>query len=301
MNVIGIDIGGTSIKGIVMNERGDGLCETRVPTEARLGKEHIALHAETAIRQLLESYPDAAGIGIGTAGRVDVDTGRIVYATANLPGWQGFDLRQRYEAMFGLPVVVDNDANAALVGEAWIGAGAGLSDLTMLTLGTGVGGANMIDGRLYRGAHWNGGEWGHVVFVPHGRPCNCGRQGCIEQYISGTALVQLAREATGRDYDSGREVFADYERGHQAIADVLRRFVDNLALFVHNIHLGLNPSAIIVGGGVVEAGAIWWPLLHSRLAELDPAMDVRAASLGNRAGAIGAARLAMDALTGSRQ
>lgn len=296
MHIIGIDIGGTSIKGIVVNEHGDALHEFGIPTEAGRGKDHIVLHTETVIRQLLNRYPDTAGIGIGTAGRVDVDKGRVVYATDNLPGWMGFELRQWGEARFGLPVVADNDANTALAGEAWLGAGAGLSDLTMLTLGTGVGGANMIGGRLHRGARWNGGEWGHVIFVPHGHPCNCGMQGCIEQYISGTALTRLARTAAGRDYASGRELFADYEQGNEAVIAVVRQFVDNLALVIHNIHIGLNPQAIIIGGGVADARAVWWDLLERRLSVLDPAMDVRPASLGNRAGAIGAARLAMNTL-----
>ncbi|GGF85632.1 ROK family protein [Paenibacillus aceti] len=296
MNIIGIDIGGTSIKGLVINERGEELHEAGAPTEASRGKDHIILQMEKVVRQLLDRYPDAAGIGIGTAGRVDVDTGRIVYATDNLPGWQGFELRQWCEARFNLPVIADNDANTALAGEAWLGAGVGLADLTMLTLGTGVGGANMIGGKLYRGAHWNGGEWGHVVFVPHGHPCNCGMQGCIEQYVSGTALVRLAREAAQQDYASGREVFAAYEQGNAAVAAVIRRFVDDLALFIHNIHIGLNPRAMILGGGVVEAKALWWDMLEQRLAALDPALDVRAASLGNRAGAIGGARLVLDEL-----
>ncbi|WP_106766193.1 ROK family protein [Paenibacillus faecalis] len=296
MKIIGVDIGGTSIKGIVINEMGDCLEETRMSTEAKRGKEHIALHVEKVIGQLLSRYPDAAGIGIGTAGRVDVKTGQIVYATNNLPGWQGFELGEWCEGKFGLPVVVDNDANTALAGEAWLGAGVGLSDLTMLTLGTGVGGANMIGGKLYRGAHWNGGEWGHVVLVPNGYPCNCGMQGCIEQYVSGTALVRLAREAAGRDYTTGHEVFADFKRGQPEVLAVVQRFISDLALVIHNIHIGLNPQAIIIGGGVAESKSIWFDLLKGKLAELSPVIEVRAATLGNRAGAIGAARLVLESL-----
>jgi glucokinase len=296
MNFIGIDIGGTSIKGLVVNRYGDVLNEYQVNTEANKGNGRIAHHLETVIRRLFDSSLEIAGIGIGTAGRVNTDSGCVLYATDNLPGWQGIDLRKTYEEKFGLPIVVDNDANTALVGEAWIGAGAGLSDLTMLTLGTGVGGANMIGSRLYRGVHWHGGEWGHVVFIPHGRPCNCGREGCAEQYLSGTALVRLAQEATQRVYVSGREVFDDYQRGDKAIAAVIQEFVEHLAIFIQNIHMGLDPSAILVGGGVVEAKALWWSSLQHRLAELVPSLDVRPASLGNKAGAMGAAKLVMDAL-----
>ncbi|CAM2843565.1 ROK family protein [Paenibacillus sediminis] len=293
MQTIGIDIGGTSIKGIVMNSQGEKLGEIQQPTDAALGKKHIVLHVQEVTQQLLRRFPHIATIGIGTAGVVDVNTGQIVYATDNLPGWHGFRLKQWAEERFGRKVIVDNDANVALAGEYWLGAGKDCSDLTMLTLGTGVGGANMIRGEIYRGANWTGGEWGHVIFTPRGRPCNCGMEGCIEQYISGTALVRSAQEAANVPYASGHEVFADFAKGNPAIARVVGQFVRDLALIIHNIHNGLNPGRIIIGGGIVDAKSFWWDLLEKQLNLLPSKIEVRPAVLGNQAGAIGAARLAM--------
>lgn len=293
MQTIGIDIGGTSIKGIVIDQQGHIAQEVRLPTEAARGKDHILEHVKSVIEQLLDEYPEVNSIGIGTAGRVNVHTGHIVYATNNLPGWHGFHLKDWCEAQFNRRTVVDNDGNTALLGEHWLGAGRGYSNLTMITLGTGVGGANMVGGELYRGADWNGGEYGHVIFVPHGRPCNCGFQGCIEQYISGTALVRSANEAASASYTSGHEVFTDYVEGVPVIVEVVDEFIRNVAFVLHNIHVGMNPDAILIGGGIVEAKSVWWSKLEMELASMGSTVTVRPALLGNQAGSIGAARYAM--------
>ncbi|MED5018752.1 ROK family protein [Paenibacillus chibensis] len=296
MKVIGIDIGGTSIKGIVVDGSGQLLEQGKTATEASQGKERILGNMKLLVDDLLAKHGDVQGIGIGTAGRVNVQTGEIVYATDNLPGWQGAPVKEIMEAAYRLPVFVDNDANTALAGEAWLGAGKGLRDLSMLTLGTGVGGANMIGGDLYRGAHWNGGEWGHTVLVPGGRPCNCGLNGCIEQYLSGSALVKLASEATGQAYASGVGVMDDHLKGKPLVTKVLKQFAAHLAVVIHNLHNGLNPEAILIGGGLVDSRAIWWPLLLEAMDGMRLRADVRPALLGNEAGAIGAARLIADRL-----
>lgn len=294
IKVIGIDIGGTSIKGIVMDSLGIVLEEARVNTTASLGKHHIMDKIEVLAHKLLAEHADVSAVGIGTAGRVNTLTGQVVYATDNLPGWQGFHIKEWAESLLKLPVVVDNDVNTALLGEQWLGGGEGLNDVIMLTLGTGVGGANMLLGQLLRGADWSGGEYGHVVLVPDGRPCNCGLQGCVEQYLSGTALVKLASEATGHPYSSGHEVLVDLERGAEAIVQVMDQFSRNLAILINNLYMGINPQIVLIGGGLVDAKEIWWPLLEEKLAEICPLVVVKPATLGNRAGSIGAARLALE-------
>ncbi|GIP28916.1 sugar kinase [Paenibacillus sp. J23TS9] len=296
MKVIGIDIGGTSIKGMVVDSSGQLLDQGKVATEAKEGKERILGNMKLLVNDLLANHQDIQGIGIGTAGRVNVQTGEIVFATDNLPGWQGSNIKKDMEASYHLPVFVDNDANTALVGEAWLGAGMHVKDLSMLTLGTGVGGANMIGGELYRGAHWNGGEWGHTILVPGGRPCNCGLCGCIEQYLSGTALVKLAGEAAGRSYNNGVEVLDDHLKGQPRVTEVLRQFTAHLAVVIHNIHVGLNPQAILIGGGLIDSKPIWWPLLLEAMEGMRLNVDVRPAELSNEAGAIGAAKLILDQL-----
>ncbi|WP_235857466.1 ROK family protein [Paenibacillus albiflavus] len=292
--MIGIDIGGTSIKAIVANQDGIVLDQTRVATDASQGKTHIVNKVDEAIHFLLADHPDVQAIGIGTAGRVNADTGQIVYATDNLPGWMGFHIKEWFEKAFQLPVAVDNDANTALLGEQWQGAGQGVSNIVMLTLGTGVGGANMIKDELVRGAHWNGGEWGHVVLIPDGHPCNCGLQGCIEQYLSGSALVRLASEESGQTYSTGQEVLKDYKLRVPAIMKVMAKFIHHLSLVLHNLHIGINPQTIVIGGGLIDAKQLWWDELLIKLHQMSPQIDVRPALLGNHAGAIGSAKLALQ-------
>ncbi|MDQ1911847.1 ROK family protein [Paenibacillus sp. GD4] len=296
MHLLGIDIGGTSVKGIVCNEWGEICHEARNPTDISAGRDAILGSVHKTVSELLSAYPDAVSIGIGTAGRVNADTGEVVYATSNLPGWQGTNLSDWGMVEFGLPVKADNDANAALLGEAWVGAARGVSDAVMLTLGTGVGGAIMTGGKLVRGAHWNGGEWGHVVLVPGGIPCNCGRRGCIEQYLSGTALVRHASEHGGGHYLHGEEVFKAAANGNPGGSKALRDYISLLTVVIDNMMVITDPQVIILGGGVADAKELWWPALQESLQGAGSCAVVRPAELGNLAGSLGAAKLALDTL-----
>ncbi|WP_340023560.1 ROK family protein [Paenibacillus sp. FSL K6-1096] len=291
--VIGVDIGGTAIKGLVADEAGTILAEAERETEARLGRDTILAQLHSLVEELLAGHPAVKALGIASAGRINADSGEVVYATGNLPGWQGVQLTQWAEAAFGRPAAADNDANAALLGEAWLGAGRGRQSLVMLTLGTGVGGANMAAGQLLRGAAWSGGDWGHSVLVPDGRLCNCGKRGCVEQYVSGRALLRLAMEETGRVYTHGREVVAAAEQGDAAALAVLERFTADLAQVTANIGAAVDPELIIIGGGVIQSRAVWWPLLAGK-AGGELAGRIVPAELGNRAGCLGAARLALE-------
>ncbi|WP_223068776.1 ROK family protein [Paenibacillus caui] len=294
MKVIGIDIGGTTVKGVVVEqEHGVISAEYRVRTDASLGREHILARVAEVLDRLIEDEKVEA-IGIGTAGRVNAEEGKVVYATDNLPGWQGLRLKDWAQDKYGIPAAVDNDANAALLGEWWLGAGRGYSDVVMLTLGTGVGGANLIGGKLQHGAHWSGGEWGHVVLIPGGRPCNCGQRGCMEQYLSGSALAALASEACGTAYASGQEVMAHYIEGNKTVSEVLNRYLDHLAVALHNIQNSLDPEAIILGGGLADSKSIDWSGLQQRLSLNNKHISLKLAELGNKAGAIGAAKLAVQ-------
>lgn len=291
--VIGIDVGGTTIKGIVTDDKGTLLESLTVPTDAAKGKDYILASLEQLMSELLRLQPGVRAAGIASAGRIDARSGEVVFATDNLPGWQGMRLVEWTRGKFGLSAAADNDANAALLGEAWLGSGGGAADLVMLTLGTGVGGANMIGGRIVRGARWYGGEWGHSVLVPGGRPCNCGRRGCAEQYVSGTALARDAAGETGRPYAGGGEVLRDAARGDEAALRLIGRFAGWLAILIANLAIGLDPQAVIVGGGLADSRNIWWPQLLDRLRAEGADIEVRPASLGNLAGCYGAARLAL--------
>lgn len=298
--VIGIDIGGTSVKAAVVAQDGAELDEIRLDTDASRGRDGVLSRVSESVFRLMRSFEDTgtnmgiSALGIATAGRVNVDSGEVVYATDNLPGWQGTSLVAWAREKLSLRAVADNDANAALLGEAWQGAGKGKQRLAMLTLGTGVGGAFMEHGLLCRGAHWSGGDWGHSLLYPGGIPCNCGKKGCAEQYVSGTALLRRGNENAGRLYRSGKEIMQEAARGSLKAIRVLDGYTADLAVLLANISVTLDPEAIIVGGGVADAGEVWWSLLNKHLHLLGVQTEVSRALLGNRAGMIGAARLAFE-------
>ncbi|OXM13425.1 ROK family protein [Paenibacillus herberti] len=294
---IGVDIGGTGIKGIVLDEEGYIWAKATVPTEASRGREAVLASVEELVSDLLECCPSAGAIGLASAGRINADSGEVVYATDNLPGWTGLRLAEWAGLRFGLPSCADNDANAALLGECRLGAGRGLRSAVLLTLGTGVGGANMAEGRILRGAGWSGGEWGHSVLVPGGLPCNCGRRGCAEQYLSGTALMRTASQAMGRAGLSPAELMECVRSGDSQAVQVLREYAGWLALFAANLRVGLDPEAILLGGGAADSLEVWRPLLEEALAaEGAAAFPMMKALLGNNAGCIGAAMMAADLL-----
>ncbi|CAM3842263.1 ROK family protein [Cohnella lubricantis] len=294
--VIGIDIGGTSIKGIVADGSGRVCLRDQAATNAAGGREAILAAVESLVARLRNGCPEAEAIGIATAGRVNADAGVVFYATDNLPGWMGMELKPWAEARFGLPAAAENDGNAALLGEVWLGAGVGKKHLIMLTLGTGVGGANMSDGELVRGARWSGGEWGHSVLVPGGLICNCGRRGCLEQYVSATALARMAGEAAGKRYAGSREVMADAAAGNAAALEAAARHAQWLALAIGSLQEGFDPEAFIIGGGFAAAGTPWWAMLEQALKDSRSPAAVLPAKLGGDAGAYGAAALALRRL-----
>jgi glucokinase len=221
-----------------------------------------------------------------------------LYATENLPGWMGINIPR--ELGLPVPVFVDNDANAALLGEHWLGAAKGCDSVVMLTLGTGVGGANMFGGRLARGATWNGGEWGHVILVPDGLPCNCGNSGCLERYLSGGALTRAARASISPSISHGSEIWEFHRQRLKAAVAVVDDYLAKLALLLYNIHTGINPGRIVIGGGVIESRDAFWDDLQAKLSERGVSVPVVPAILGNRAGSLGAAKMAIDGFATAR-
>jgi glucokinase len=293
---IGIDIGGTETKGVRCTGDGAAAAETRMGTDTASGAEGVLRVVRAVLDSLVLARNQVSAVGIGTAGRVNASTGDIIYATENLSGWMGLNLP--HALGLDVPVFVDNDANAALLGEHWLGAARGSDSVVMLTLGTGVGGANMLGGVLARGATWNGGEWGHVILVPDGLPCNCGNRGCAEQYLSGGALTRAARAAVSPSIRHGSELWALRREGSEAAAAVVEGYLEKLALFLYNIHTGINPGRIVIGGGVIESRDAFWDALGDKLKARGVSVPVVPALLGNRAGSLGAARLAIDGLRG---
>ncbi|WP_019913066.1 ROK family protein [Paenibacillus sp. HW567] len=289
---IGADIGGTGIKAALIGEDGGIAARRSTPTPVSEGANGILHALKGIIAELMAEGPEVGGIGIGTAGRVDPEEGVVLYATDNLPGWTGMRLAAEIEAGFGLPAAVLNDANAAALGEGWLGAASGLADYAMLTLGTGVGGALVHREEPISGKQGAAGEFGHMVLYPGGIPCSCGQRGCIEHYLSGRALNRLAAGADG-SWDS-RKLLAAFAAGDQRAAAVMDVYLNDLSLTMHNIQSFLDPGAIILGGGVAESHPLWWAVWMERLAETSPlSFNVLPARLGNEAGMIGAARTIM--------
>jgi glucokinase len=304
----GIDIGGTKIAGAVVDEQGEVLAEQRIDSPAT-DPEAIEETVAGLVQKLAEDH-EITAVGVGAAGFVDAARSTVVFAP-NV-AWRDEPLRSELEKRLDLPVVVENDANAAAWGEFAFGAAHDVDDMLMVTVGTGIGGGIVADGELFRGAFGAAAEVGHVRVVPQGRVCGCGNRGCLEQYSSGTALVRDTRaqldrpeaadllERAGGDPGavSGRMITEAAQDGdefaRERLADLGRWLGEGVASLV----AVLDPAAVVIGGGVVQAGELLLePTRDAFVAELTgrghrPLAEVRPARFGNRAGVIGAADLA---------
>jgi glucokinase len=275
-----------------------------------------------AIRKLAEKHRDRgalAGVGIGVPGIIDMKTG-MLRESPNLPGWSDYPVREEIERRLDSRVVLENDANAAALGEFWLGAGRDVSDLCMLTLGTGVGGGIILDGKVWHGMTGMAGELGHINVEREGPPCPCGSRGCVEQYASATAIKRMALEKIGerrapelakvmeRDKEiTAKHVFQLAASGDPAATEIFRAVGDALGTIVADLVNALNLPMYVVGGGV-SAG---WDAFSPRMFEIirkrsfvyeatapdinKPGTIVTRAQLGGDAGILGAARLPMIA------
>ncbi len=288
MRIMSLDVGGTAVKSGVYC---DGTLEDvrEYPTEAQKGGPHVVSMVKTIIKEY-EKKHEFTGIGISTAGQVDSVKGRIIYANDNIPGYTGMEIKSIIEDRFGKPAAVINDVNAAALGEARYGAGRGEKDFICLTYGTGVGGAVFINGKLYEGSSFSAGEAGAVVVHPEDRdPQSDIFSGCYERYASVTALVKRAQEYDSR-LTNGRVIFRELERSHvrQIVEEWIREIVYGLTSLIHV----MNPSCIILGGGVMEQEYVLKKirdLLDIHLMESYRKTTVKRALLGNCAGMYGAA------------
>ena len=265
-------------------------------------------------RELSRHVVDAVALGVGVPGLVD-RSGRLRFAP-NLPGVVELEVRRLVADSTGMPVRVDNDATCALWAEHELGAARGCADAVLVTLGTGIGGGLVLDGRLERGAYGFAGEFGHMVVEAGGIPCPCGRRGCWERYASGTALTGLARAATaggqgqrmlalaGGDVDAvrGEHVTAAAAAGDAEAVALLHRYAGWVALGLVNLVHILDVGRCVIGGGLVSSGDVLLDPVRTAFADLvvaprhRPPVEIMAAELGARAGAIGAAMLARAAV-----
>lgn len=300
---LGIDIGGTKIAGGLVTDAGTIVQRDAVPTPARDGGPRVLEAALTLARRLQAQAPGTlSGVGIGTGGQVNATTGEIVSATDLLPGWAGTRVQKAFEEALRLPASVDNDVNALAVGEAHFGAAREANTVVFLALGTGVGGALLLKGRLHHGAHWTGGEFGHILLTmdPAARRDTGGHVGTLEAYASGPSLVQTWRETTGDTNTAvtGHDIAAQAERDPTGpAAQAVARTGEYLGYGLVSLANALDPDLIVLGGGLAALGdALLVPaqrVLQARALPGPAACSVVLASLGADASIIGAAALAM--------
>ncbi|MCM3702090.1 MULTISPECIES: ROK family glucokinase [Paenibacillus] len=306
---IGVDLGGTAIKVGICNEEGQLLHTYEGPTETEKGADTIVANIERYVRLIVEQSPfswdQVAGVGAGVAGFTNVREGIIILAP-NV-GLRDFHIREILEQRLGKPIKIDNDANVAALGEAWGGAGKGVDNCVCYTLGTGVGGGIIIDGKIYQGFSGMAGELGHMSVVPdlEAIGCGCGQMGCLETVSSATGIIRMAKDAVARgDLTSlaqvenimAKDVFDAAKAGDEAAIRIVNRAAFYLGKSLAAVAVVLNPELFIIGGGVSKAGDILFNEIRSVFAKLTPepvqrGMRIVPATLGNDAGMVGAAGL----------
>ncbi len=310
---IGIDLGGTSVKYALIDNEGVFHFQGKLPSKADISAEAVIGQLVTACKETMASAQQLGvtieGIGIGTPGIVD-ETNRIVLGGAeNIKGWENLNLADRIEAETHLPVQMGNDANLMGLGETMYGAGQGARNVVFLTVGTGIGGAVVIDGKLFNGFANRGTELGHVPLIANGEPCACGSIGCLEHYASTSALVRRfskrAAEA-GRSF-SGEEINGElivrlYKEGDKLATECLEEHCDFLGHGIAGFINIFSPQRIVIGGGLSEAGDFYIQKVSERahryvMADCAVNTRIMAASLGNKAGSIGAASLVFSSNT----
>jgi glucokinase len=312
-SAIGIDVGGTKINAFRVGRDGTVRARLTVTTPADDGEATMAAMVDVSRRLVTD---DVVAVGVGAAGLVDVAQGVLRFAP-NL-AWRNLSIAARMRDALGLPCQVDNDANVAAWGEWRFGAGRGYRHMLLVAVGTGIGGGIVAGRRLFRGAHGFGGEIGHIIVEPNGPPCGCGNRGCWEQVASGQAIGRLGREAArehpgsvlaslargGPDAITGETVSDAAHQGDPIAIEILGEVGRRLGEGIAGLINVLDPQVVVIGGGAIRAGdALLAPARERAAAAIEgpayrPAVPLVPAVMGNDAGAIGAASLALEELGG---
>jgi glucokinase len=322
---IGVDLGGTNLRIAAVGAQGNLLEKITLGTPVALGRDRVVRDLCDAIERVKAEYRGRGsllGIGIGVPGIIEINTG-MVRESANLPDWTNYPVRDEIETRLGTRVILENDANAAALGEKWLGAAREVEDMAILTLGTGVGGGLVLGGRVWHGMIGMAGEFGHITVEPDGVLCGCGNRGCLEAYASATAIVRMAREAIAGGLSRAASADAEFSakavynlaiQGDEEARKIFRRVGRALGIVLSSLVNALNLPMYVIGGGVASA---WEAFSPSIFAELEKRSMVYAATnpqpsgkislvqpttsaktlvtralLGSDAGLFGAARLA---------
>jgi glucokinase len=291
MNILAADIGGTNTKMGICDERGHLEAYREFATESHLGGPHVMERLMVHLAEYPQSRYDA--IAISTAGQVNAEEGFIIYANENIPDYTGTRIKAIIESRFHKPVKVENDVNAAALGEAAFGAARSFSDFLCLTYGTGIGGAIVMNGRIYRGAHGVAAEFGHMLTHPLQDSGAGSSKLYYEKVASTTALVRAARQVDP-DCIDGRTIFDKIRNGDDRLNQVLQAWVAEVCAGLASLIHIFNPPAIVIGGGVMEQESLVRLVEEQTkclVMESFAKVSILKASLGNRAGLLGAASL----------
>ena len=306
----GVDIGGTTVKLGLFTTDGEIVDKWEIKTDTSNGGENILSDIAKAIDNKLAqegiSKNDVQGVGVGVPG--PVNSKGIVLKCVNL-GWGVFNVEEELASLTGLKVKAGNDANVAALGEMWQGAGKGSEDMVMVTLGTGVGGGIIVDGKVIAGANGAGGEIGHItVNNDEIEACNCGQYGCLEQYTSATGIVRMAKRKLAKTDEetslraveelSAKTIFDEAKKGDKIAGELVEELGKILGGTLSNIAAVTNPEVIVIGGGVSKAGQILIDTIHKHFTEsvFHACKDTRfaLAGLGNDAGMYGCVKMLLD-------
>ncbi|SDN41681.1 ROK family glucokinase [Alkalicoccus daliensis] len=313
--VVGIDVGGTTVKIAFIALSGEILKKWEITTNQKDNGAYIVEEiAASIIKERKELNEELLAAGVGAPGFIDVDNG-FIYEAVNL-GWKNYSLQNEMEALLGLPVIVDNDANLAAGGEKWKGAGENARNIIAVTLGTGVGGGIIAGGEIIHGESGMAGEIGHISSVKSGGArCNCGKSGCLETVSSATGIARLGLEAVQREKAgylqkvflkdgsvTAKDVLDGAKQGDVLAGKVLDESMEHLGFALANLSNSLNPEIIVIGGGVSKAGDFLLEKLSYffkmyAIPKIAQETKINIATLGNDAGVIGAAWIAKELIS----
>jgi glucokinase len=320
---IGVDLGGTNLRVAAVDDTGKLLEKVTSGTEVSKGRDHVINDMTAVILELSKKFAHVgalSGIGVGVPGIIDMTTG-MLRESPNLPGWHDYPVQDEIEKRLKAPVILENDANAAALGESWLGAARDYDSMCMLTLGTGVGGGIVLNGDAWRGMTGMAGELGHITVDPNGPPCGCGSRGCVEQYASATAIKRMAKEAIangsapeleraahGNVEFSAKSIYQMAVQGDEPARAIFRTVGWALGIVIADLANIFNAPMYVIGGGVSSAWEAFAPTMLEEIrkrsfvygattpADSAPKRGttiVTRALLGSDAGLYGAARLGL--------
>jgi glucokinase len=297
---IGIDLGGTNLRAAAFDENGTLLKKLSGSTPVTEGPEAVIADMVQSASLLRDEFgrDGLAGIGAGVPGNIDMRAG-VVVRWGNVPAFAGYPTRDELSKKLNIPVILENDANAAALGEHWMGAGRGTDDFLMLTLGTGIGGGIIHEGKIRRGHIGMAGEFGHITVVPNGNPCGCGSEGCVEKHAAAPAIAAMAQLIRLGDNLSAYDVQVLAEKGDERALTIWRSVGEHLGMALAILINIFNARLFLVGGGVSAAWPYFAPPMFAEIERRSltfrltrATTRIERATLGGDAGLYGAARLA---------